>query len=152
MELFRKTINEKCSLTESDMEEKIVIDVPMPLSYVTDGFLKELELLEPFGTGNPKPVFAQAKMKFLSMRIMGKLKNMAKFTVEDEWGGRYSLVLFRNLEEFLKDVENKYGASVLETFMKQNRNCGIQMNVIYYPSINEYMGRCEIQYIMQKWS
>lgn len=152
VEVFRKMINEKCTLTESDMEEKIVIDVPMPLSYVSDGFLKELELLEPFGTGNPKPVFAQAKMNFLSMRIMGKLKNMAKFTVEDEWGSRYSLVLFRNLEEFLKDVENKYGVAVLDSFMKQNRNCGVEMNVIYYPSINEYMGRREIQFIMQKWS
>lgn len=152
VELFRKVINEKCTLTENDMEEKIVIDVPMPFSYVTDGFLKELELLEPFGTGNPKPVFAQAKMRFLSMRIMGKLKNMAKFTVEDEWGGRYSLVLFRNLEEFLGDVERKYGKSVLDSFVKQNRNCGIEMNIIYYPSVNEYMGRQEIQYIMQKWS
>ena len=152
VEVFRRVINEKCTLTENDMEEKIVIDVPMPFSYVTDGFLKELELLEPFGTGNSKPVFAQAKMKFLSMRIMGKLKNMAKFTVEDEWGGRYSLVLFRHLEEFLRDVEIKYGSSVLNDFREKNKNCGIEMNVIYYPSVNEYMGRQEIQYIMQKWS
>ena len=86
------------------------------------------------------------------MRIMGKLKNMAKFTVEDEWGGRYSLVLFRNLEEFLEDVEKKYGQKTLDLFVNQNKNSGVRMSIIYYPSFNEYMGKKEIQYVIQNWS
>ncbi len=151
VEVFRKVMNQNCTLTKEDMEEKILIDVPMPLSYVTGDFLKELELLEPFGTGNPKPVFAQAKMKFLSMRIMGKLKNMAKFSVEDEAGNRHSMILFRNLEGFLEDIGIKYGQDVLDKFKNQNRDSGVVMNVIYYPSLNEYMGKQEIQYVMQNW-
>lgn len=152
VEDFRKIMNRNCTLTEEDMEEKILIDVPMPMSYVTENFLKELELLEPFGTGNSKPVFAQKNVKFLSMRIMGKLKNMAKFSVEDEKGKRYSLILFRNLEGFLEDVEKKYGKNIVDLFVSQNRNSGIEMNIIYYPSLNEYMGKQEIQYVMQNWS
>ena len=151
IDVFRTRMNQNCVLTKEDMEEKIRIDVPMPLSYVTGNFLKELELLEPFGTGNPKPVFAQKNLKFLSMRGMGKLKNMAKFSVEDENGNRFSLILFRNLEGFLEDIEKKYGQEILEKFKNQNRNSKVIMNVIYYPTMNEYMGKQEIQYVIQNW-
>lgn len=151
IEILRKTLNQNCNLTADDLEEKILIDVPMPMSYVTMDFLKELELLEPFGTGNPKPVFAQKNLKFLSMRVMGKNRNMAKFSVEDEKGNRFSLVCFRHLEKFLEEVEKKYGQEVLEVFVNQNRNSTVMMSVIYYPSLNEYMGKREIQYVMQNW-
>lgn len=152
IEILRRTLNQNCTLTADDMEEKILIDVPMPMSYVTMDFLKELELLEPFGTGNPKPVFAQKDLKFLSMRIMGKNRNMAKFSVEDEQGNRFSMVCFRHLEKFLEEVGKKYGQEILDSFMSQNRNSGVKMSVIYYPSLNEYMGKREIQYVMQNWS
>lgn len=151
VELFRKTLNENCSLTKEDLEEKVSIDLTMPLSYATEDFVKELGLLEPFGPGNPKPVFAQKNLTFLSMRIMGKNGTMAKFSVEDECGMRYSMVLFRNLNGFLKDVELKFGQDVLQSFVSQNRNSGVKMHVIYYPSVNEYMGRREMQYVMQNW-
>ena len=151
VEVFRKTLNKNCSLTKEDLEEKVSIDLSMPLSYATEDFVKELELLEPFGPGNPKPVFAQKNLTFLSMRIMGKSGNMAKFAVEDENGMRYSMVLFRNLDGFLKDVDQKFGSDVLHAFMNQNRNSGVKMHVIYYPSVNEYMGRREMQYVMQNW-
>lgn len=151
VDVLRKALNQNCILTPEDMEEKIVIDVPLPLSYVTGDFLKELELLEPFGVGNPKPVFAQKDVKFLSMRMMGKNKNMAKFSVEDENGNRFSLVLFRHLDKFLEDVEKKYGQETLDLFVSQNRNSGVNMSVIYYPSLNEYMGKREIQYVIQNW-
>lgn len=151
VEVFRKTLNENCSLTKEDLEEKVSIDLSMPLSYATEDFVKELELLEPFGPGNPKPVFAQKNLTFLSMRIMGKSGNMAKFAVEDENGMRYSMVLFRNLDGFLKDVEQKFGPDVSHAFMNQNRNSGVKMHVIYYPSVNEYMGRREMQYVILNW-
>lgn len=148
---LRRLLNESCRLTKEDMEEKIVIDVPMPFSYVNRSFLKELELLEPFGMGNTKPVFAQKNVLFLSMRVMGKNQNMAKFSVEDEQGNRFSLVLFRGLDKFLEDVEAKYGPETLQLFRSQNKNSGVRMHIIYYPSLNEYMGKQEIQYVIQNW-
>lgn len=151
VELFRKILNDNCSLTGEELEERVYIDITMPFAYATQEFMNELKLLEPFGTGNSKPVFAQRNITFLSMRIMGKTGDMAKFSVEDEQGNRYSLVLFRHLDKFLKDVEQKYGGNVLNAFINQNRNSGVKMHVIYYPSINEYMGRREIQYVMKDW-
>lgn len=152
IDIFRRTLNQNCTLTPEDMKEKILIDVPMPLSYVTRDFLKELELLEPFGTGNPKPVFAQKDVNFLSMTIMGKNRNMARFSVEDEQANRFTMVCFRNLDKFLDEVEKKHGMDKLQLLKAPQKNSGIKMNVIYYPSLNEYMGRQEIQYVMQNWS
>lgn len=151
VELFRKVLNENCTLTGEDLEEKVSIDISLPFAYATQEFMEELKLLEPFGTGNPKPTFAQRNVRFLSMRIMGKAGDMARFSVEDEGGNRYSLVLFRNLDRFFKDVEAKYGRDALNAFVNQNKNSGIKMHIIYYPSINEYMGRREIQYVLQNW-
>ena len=152
VEVLRKVLNENCTLTEEDMEEKIVIDVPMPLSFVTKDFLKQLELLEPFGVGNAKPVFAQKNLTFLSMQKMGKNKNMAKFSVADEEGKRFAMVLFRDLEKFLETVEQKYGGKVLQDFMGNRAGAAVKMNVIYYPSINEFRGVQELQFVIQHWN
>lgn len=152
VEVLRKVLNENCTLTEEDMEEKIVIDVPMPLSFVTKDFLKQLELLEPFGVGNAKPVFAQKNLTFLSMQKMGKNKNMAKFSVADEEGKRFAMVLFRDLEKFLETVEQKYGGKVLQDFMGNRAGATVKMNVIYYPSINEFRGAQELQFVIQHWN
>lgn len=152
VEVLRKVLNENCTLTEEDMEEKIVIDVPMPLSFVTKDFLKQLELLEPFGVGNAKPVFAQKNLTFLSMQKMGKNKNMAKFSVADEEGKRFTMILFRDLEKFLETVEQKYGSKVLQDFMGNRAGVAVKMNVIYYPSINEFRGAQELQFVIQHWN
>ena len=152
VEVLRKVLNENCTLTEEDMEEKIVIDVPMPLSFVTKDFLKQLELLEPFGVGNAKPIFAQKNITFLSMQKIGKNKNMAKFSVSDEEGKRFTLVLFRDLEQFLESVEQKYGSKTLQDFVGNRAGVAVKMNVIYYPSINEFRGAQELQFVMQHWN
>lgn len=152
VEILREVLNENCTLTEEDMEEKITIDVPMPLSYVTKDFLGQLELLEPFGMGNSKPVFAQRNLTFLSMQRMGKNKNMAKFSVADEEGRRFTLILFRNLELFLENVEEKYGRNQLQKLMENKAGSEVKMNVIYYPGINEFRGEQELQFVMQHWN
>ena len=152
IDILRKKLNENCTLTEEDMEEKIVIDVPMPLSYVTKDFLEQLELLEPFGMGNAKPVFAQKNLTFLSMQKMGENKNMAKFSVADEDGKRFTLILFRDLEQFLETVEQKYGRRKLQSFTENRAGCEVKMNVIYYPSINEFRGEQQLQFVMQHWN
>ena len=152
VEVLRKVLNENCTLTEEDMEGKIVIDVPMPLSFVTKDFLKQLELLEPFGVGNAKPIFAQKNITFLSMQKMGKNKNMAKFSVADEEGKRFTMILFRDLEQFLETVEQKYGRKVLQDFIGNRAGVAVKMNVIYYPSINEFRGAQELQFVIQHWN
>ena len=123
----------------------------MPLSYVTENLIRELEILEPFGMGNQKPVFAQKNLSFTVLRIMGKNRDMGKFMVEDESQNRFTMLLFRKLECFLDDVERKYGVKEREKLVSGSRCNKIFMNIVYYPSINTFMGKNEIQYIIQDW-
>lgn len=151
IEILRQTLNRYCTLTKEDMEEKILIDVPMPLSYVTPGFLQELKLLEPFGMGNAKPVFAQKNLSFLSCRRMGKNQSMARFTVEDEQKNRFLLLLFRGWEQFKEDLEKKYGEETAAAWLEKGEGKMI-MDITYYPSINTFRGRQELQFILQRWN
>ena len=152
IDVLRQKLNDNCTLTEEDMEEKIVIDVAMPFSYVNKDFIKQLELLEPFGMGNQKPVFAQKNVRFLTMQKMGKQKNMARFSVSDEEGRRFSIILFRDLERFLSDVEKKYGTYEVQELMDNTGKSKIVMNIIYYPSLNEFRGETQLQFVMQHWN
>ena len=80
VERFRQDINAVCTLTEQDMAEKVAIDMELPFSCVTEEFLAQLELLEPFGKGNPKPVFASRNAAIRSARLIGKNRMRRRFS------------------------------------------------------------------------
>ena len=153
VEAFRKAINDNCTLTEEDFEEKITIDVPMPFSYVTEQFVDELSVLEPFGCANEKPVFAQKNIRFIRGYIMGKNKNMARFDVMDENDRRYTMVCFRNLDKFTEYLERKVGSEKTERLFSSGLypQDAVLLDVIYYPNINEFRGRKTVQYILQDY-
>lgn len=153
VEPFRQLINANCTLTEDDFEEKIVIDVPMPMGYVTEAFVQELSILEPFGNGNEKPVFAQKNIRFLRGYIMGKNKNMARFDVLDEKGLRFQMVCFRNLDKLTEYLHQKAGKEKTECLFAGGLNSdeAACLDVIYYPSINEFRGKTSVQYILQDY-
>ncbi|MGN0155668.1 MAG: single-stranded-DNA-specific exonuclease RecJ [Lachnospiraceae bacterium] len=149
--VFRKKINEICMLTEEDFEEKILIDVPMPMSYVNLPFVKQLAILEPFGTGNEKPVFAQKAISFVQGRRMGN-GNMAKFLVRDENMHQYTMLLFHGLDAFETYVSDKFGKEALQYLFSDSGSDNlkkIKMDVLYYPSINEYRGKQNLQFVLQ---
>ena len=128
VERFRRVINELADLTEEDLQEKVSIDMQLPLPYVTEDLVQELELLEPFGKGNGKPLFAEKNLKVIQPRIIGKNQNVLKFQVEDRNGCRMDAVYFGDVNTCLE-------------YMKYKQ----EMAFTYYPSINEYMGRRTLQ-------
>lgn len=145
-------LNENCKLTEADLSEKFVIDVPMPLNYVSEKLINNLEILEPFGPGNQKPVFAIKNVHFISFTSMGKSGDMGKFKVITEDGQNKELILFRGLDEFAKAVCDKYGGGAWDKLVNGNgRDAEIVMDVIYYPGINEFRGNRSIQFVMQNY-
>lgn len=153
LETFRKNINDNCVLTDDDFEEKITIDVPMPFSYVTQQFVEELSVLEPFGNANEKPVFAQKNIRFIRGYIMGKNNNMARFDVMDENDRRYTMVCFRNLDKLTEYLEKKEGREKTERLFSSGLypQDAVLMDVIYYPNINEFRGKTSVQYILQDY-
>lgn len=131
IERFRKTINELAALTEDDLQEKISIDMQLPLPYISEELIDELQLLEPFGKGNTKPLFAEKNLKVIQPRIIGKNHNVLKFQVEDKSGKRMDAIYFGDVKECLATMESKQ-----------------EMAFTYYPTINEYMGRKTLQIVV----
>lgn len=137
---FREMLNKNCTLTEEEMKEKVTIDMEMPFGCVTEGLVKELELLEPFGKGNTKPVFAARDVTLLGARILGKNRNVLKLQVQDVNGCRIEAMLFHHADDFLGKLEEQYGKIEVEALLK-GRGRQIRISMTYYPDINEYMGK-----------
>ena len=137
---FREMLNKNCTLTEEEMKEKVTIDREMPFGCVTEGLVKELELLEPFGKGNTKPVFAARDVTLLGARILGKNRNVLKLQVQDVNGCRIEAMLFHHADDFLSKLEEQYGKTEVDALLK-GRGRQIRISMTYYPDINEYMGK-----------
>ena len=144
VEEFRRRINEVCTLTEKDLQPKIQIDVPMPLDYVTKELVQEFSILAPFGKDNTKPIFADKDIRVKRMAILGKNKNVLKFSLVTKNGMLISGIYFGDIEEFLHNAEETYGISAVENAMKGREN-PIMLSMVYYPTINVYRGVEELQ-------
>lgn len=128
---FRKRLNDNSKLTKEDFIQKIWIDVPLPFSYISHDFVRELEKLEPYGNKNEKPKFARKGIKILSKNILGKNKNVVKMVLEDDDGTRLDGIYFCDGEAFLEELKGNN-----------------EIDIIYYPDINEYGGRESLQVII----
>lgn len=135
IELFRKQINEQCQLTEEDLCEKVSIDMQLPLAYVNEALVNELECLEPFGKGNPKPVFAEREVEILQSKILGKNQNVLKLLVSDSQGTKIEALYFGDIAQCLDVIAAKHG----------------KINITFYPDINEYMGKKTPQIVIQNY-
>lgn len=148
-EAFRREINARCRLTEEDFTVRVHIDVPMPLDYGSEELADEISLLEPFGVGNPKPLFAQKDLVFLAGYKMGANKNCARYTVQTPAGNRRQLVYFGDLEKFGAFLEEKYGpGSEAALYAGESR---MKLSVAYQMGKNTYRGKTEVQYVMQHY-
>lgn len=134
VERFRRKLNEQSGLTEEDLVEKVTIDVPMPIHYIRKDLMQELSLLEPFGKGNEKPLFAQKNLWISQMRVFGKNRNVVKMRLTDENGYPMDGVYFGNGDEFAEEGRGKR-----------------KISIVYYPDINMYQGRESLQVIIRHY-
>ena len=148
--LLRKRLNEGCTLTEEDFIPKIHIDVPMPLCYADKTLAEELNILEPFGTANPKPLFACKEVQLLSGRKMGSKGNFAKYRVVQD-NREYEVVYFGGLDKFHTFLEEKFGMGAANKLYLQGSRCNYTISITYQLGLNTYMGRTEVQIVMQNY-
>lgn len=147
IEALRREMNERCTLAEEDFVVKVHIDVPMPMDYGNEALAEELELLEPFGVANPRPLFAQKNLMFLWGCKMGANKSCARYTVQTPQGARKQLVYFGDLEKFGQFLNEKYGPGSEEALYAGRG--GFEVSVVYQLGTNTYRGKTELQYTMQ---
>ena len=150
LEQFRKEINEKSGITPEDLNEKIAIDMQLPFECVNEKFIGELAVLEPFGKGNARPVFAERQVQVESARILGKNKNVLKLQVKDLHGTRMDAMYFGDVNTFVEYVREKFGDIACECLLLGHGH-GIVMAFTYYPDINEYQGVRTPQIVIQNY-
>lgn len=149
-EVLRKRLNEQTTLTSEDLTEKVVIDVPMPIDYITEHLVEELSVLEPFGKANTKPVFAEKKLQILNARILGQNRNVLKMQVRNARGAVLEALYFGDIQGFQEYLEKKFGSVEMEKLF-QGRENRVSLSVVYYPSINEFRDRRTLQIVIQKY-
>ena len=150
LEQFRKEINEKSGITPEDLNEKIAIDMQLPFECVNEKFIGELAVLEPFGKGNARPVFAERQVQVESARILGKNKNVLNLQVKDLHGTRMDAMYFGDVNTFVEYVREKFGDIACECLLRGHGH-GIVMAFTYYPDINEYQGVRTPQIVIQNY-
>ena len=132
VEKFKRRLNDQCTLSEEELTEKVVIDMELPFTAITEHFIEELEYLEPFGKGNTKPVFAARGVFMQHVKIIGKNKNVAKATAIDAAGNRMEAICFYDAQKFVEQCERNNG----------------KMSITFYPGINEFRGERQIQIVI----
>ena len=148
VEPLRQALNAGCGLTSEDFVPRVHIDVPMPLSFANMELARELEKLEPYGAGNPRPLFAQKGVILKRGRRFGAKQNFARFTVEAE-GVCRELLFFGDLEAFCRSLEERHGPGSTERLFAAGG--GYEMGIAYQLGINRYRGREELQFTIQNF-
>lgn len=136
VDVLRQMLNRNAILTEDDLTPKVSIDMQLPLGYVNEELVEQLELLEPFGKGNVKPVFVEKDLEVLNTAILGKNQNVLKMQVKDANGTIIDAMYFGDVEKFLAYYEERKG---------------MKMSFTYYPSVNDFKGRKTMQIIVQNY-
>ncbi|MBQ8518022.1 MAG: single-stranded-DNA-specific exonuclease RecJ [Agathobacter sp.] len=148
VETFRQRINALSSLSEMDKKQKVRIDVPMPMDYVTMDLVREFSILAPFGKDNTKPVFADKNIRIKRMWVMGKNNNVLKLSLVTAQGKPVSGIYFGDVDAFCNYIECKYGKKQLEAALSGREN-DIVLSLVYYPKINSFRGVDELQFEIQ---
>ena len=152
IDILRDKLNENCTLTDEEFVPVLHLDMVMPLKYIDMDLVKEFSLLEPFGTGNSKPLFAQRDVTLLSGRILGKNKNCGKYRVTDEGGKFYDMMFFGDMERWHSFLKDKYGERKVDDLYGGMTDGSMKVSVAYQPDINSYQGRESVQIIMNDFT
>ena len=90
--------------------------------------------MEPFGQGNEKLQFAQKDMLIRSARVMGRNRNVVKLSLVNERGFSMDGIIFTEGDLFMEEMGGRK-----------------RMDIIYYPTINEYNGNRSLQIVIKAW-
>ena len=150
IDLLRQSLNESCPLEEKDFIEKVSIDLQMPFRIVSEEFVNELQILEPFGKNNTKPLFAEKNVEILNGRILGSKQNVLKMQVADSEGTVMHAVCFGKAQGLIQYLRAKYGEKQVEQMLRGKRT-GMTASFTYYPVVNDYMEQKRLQLVIQNY-
>ncbi|MBP5254923.1 MAG: single-stranded-DNA-specific exonuclease RecJ [Lachnospiraceae bacterium] len=147
---FRARMNGQCVLTETELTPVLEIDARLPLRYATESLVREIGSLEPYGTGNRKPVFAQAHFTIRKMQLIGKNRNVLKFLLSDGGPDFREAVLFRDTDGFLDALRASCGAAAVAEALSGG-GVSLDMGFTFFPDVNEYRGQRTVQLVLGEY-
>lgn len=150
VDLLRNTLNRNCRLSAEDLIQKIWIDVAMPFEYASVGLVEQLKVLEPFGKGNERPVFAEKNVSILNLKVVGEKGNVIRMKMANSSGCIMQGVCFEEGEKMLSYLREKFGSEDVEKALAGMPN-RIRLNVIYYPRINTYRGYQDVEVTIERY-
>lgn len=148
--LLRERLNRESGLTEEDLIPLVRIDAAMPLEYISEELIQQLDLLEPFGQANAKPLFAEKYFWVRRLSVAGKNRQVIRLYVQNRTGALMNAVYFGDAEEFTRQVQEHFGKDAWNQAL-QGRQNPICLMLAYYPSVNEYMGRRSLQIVVEHY-
>lgn len=143
--VLRRQLNDNCKLKEEQLTPKVLIDVPMPVDYISKELIGQLELLEPFGKDNEKPIFADQNLEICSLGIWGRERNVIRLRLKSQNGTMIDGVYFGNPEKLKSAIAKKYDPATAEAVINGTRQTGVKMHFSYYPDLNVYQGMESVQ-------
>lgn len=150
LEILRDGLNARCTLTQTQLMPLVMIDAAMPLGYISEEVIADLEKLEPFGRANEKPLFAQQHLSVLRLSRIGKNRNVVKMSVMGLEGIIMDALYFGDTDAFFDFLEEEYGRDNVAAALRGMRNT-IDIGVTYYPQINEFQGKRSLQIVIQNY-
>lgn len=144
-EAFHASLLQNWNPEPSDLIQNIHIDFPIELQYISSDLVHALSVLEPYGKGNPKPLFASRNVILGEIRVIGKNKNTLKYRFLYE-GGEVTGIQFGNAEQTLYYLYKKYGILVEEAFQSMGNE--LRVDIVYTPQLNEYKGSSSLQLVV----
>lgn len=150
LEILRDGLNARCTLTQTQLMPLVMIDAAMPLGYISEEVIADLEKLEPFGRANEKPLFAQQHLSVLRLSRIGKNRNVVKMSVMGPEGIIMDALYFGDTDVFFDFLEEEYGRDNVAAALRGIRNT-IDIGVTYYPQINEFQGKRSLQIVIQNY-
>ncbi|WP_315077647.1 single-stranded-DNA-specific exonuclease RecJ [uncultured Clostridium sp.] len=148
--LLRKELNGNTKLTEEELVPKVTIDVPLGLENINYDMINDLEILEPFGKGNSKPLFGAKNVNAVKAMVLGQNKNVLKIKLKTSNGRAIDSIYFGDIEAFEQYITKKYNYEELQKLYDGEFN-SVNLDLIFYPSINEYNGNISIQIVIQNY-
>ena len=150
LELLRAKLNEACRLSGEDLKERVMIDAPVPLSYLNETMIEDLKKLEPFGRGNEKPLFARQHFRVLRYSLIGKNRNVVKLKLTEDGRSVMDALFFGDAEAFHDFLVKEYGEQEVRAAMRGELS-NIDIAAVYYPQINEFNGIRSLQIVIQSY-
>lgn len=131
LEPLRRKLNEQCELVPDDFVQRVEIDAAMPVHYLSEKLIREFSLLEPFGKGNVKPLFAEKELTVLSAELFGRNRNVLRLRLQNAAGVQIGAVCFQEAQSLYAKVKS-----------------GGKLTAAYYPEIKEFRGKKTLQIVI----